>query len=61
MFHDMGLTARYNSPADQFEVDGANAARDFLRRHRIDQHEIDTVWAAVDYIRLPAFRSTCTR
>jgi hypothetical protein len=47
MFHDMGLTARYNSPNDRFEVDGANAARDFLRQRGIDQREIDTVWAAV--------------
>jgi hypothetical protein len=47
MFHDMGLTARYNSPSDRFEVDGANAARDFLRQHGIDQQQIDTVWAAV--------------
>jgi hypothetical protein len=47
MFHDMGLTARYNSPADRFEVDGANAAREFLRQRGIDQQQIDTVWAAV--------------
>jgi hypothetical protein len=47
MFHDMGLTARYSSTTDRFEVDGANAARDFLRSHGIDQREIDLVWAAV--------------
>jgi hypothetical protein len=47
MFHDMGLTARYSSPTDRFEVDGANAARDFLSHHHIDQQQIDTVWAAV--------------
>src|SRR3569833_2181074 len=47
MFHDMGLTARYNSPTDRFEVDGANAARDFLRQQGIDQQHIDTVWAVV--------------
>ena len=47
MFHDMGLTARHSSRNDRFEVDGANAARDFLRRHRIDEREIETVWAAV--------------
>src|ERR1700692_5007622 len=27
MFHDMGLTPRYSSKTDRFEVDGANAAR----------------------------------
>lgn len=47
MFHDMGLTARYSSTTDRFEVDGANAARDFLRAHGIDQRDVDLVWAAV--------------
>jgi hypothetical protein len=47
MFHDLGLTARYNSPSDRFEVDGANAARDFLRQHGIDPCQVDTVWAAI--------------
>jgi hypothetical protein len=47
MFHDMGLTSRYSSKSDRFEVDGANAARGFLRRHNISQQEIDTVWTAI--------------
>ena len=47
MFHDMGLTPRYSSKSDRFEVDGANAARAFLRRHNISQEEIDTVWTAI--------------
>ncbi|PMQ03744.1 hypothetical protein DyAD56_17690 [Dyella sp. AD56] len=47
MFHDMGLTPRHSSSNERFEVDGANAARDFLRRHGIHQHDIDTVWAAI--------------
>jgi HD superfamily phosphodiesterase len=42
MFHDMGLTRRYSSKSDRFEVDGANAARGFLRQHNISQQEIDT-------------------
>src|SRR3984957_21255756 len=37
MFHDMGLTPNYSSAQERFEVDGANAARDFLRRHDIPQ------------------------
>src|SRR6202158_4811725 len=41
MFHDMGLTPRYSSKTDRFEVDGANAARAFLRQHNISQQEID--------------------
>ena len=47
MFHDLGLTHHYSSKTDRFEVDGANAARDFLRRHRIEPRDIDTVWTAI--------------
>ena len=47
MFHDMGLTPRYSSPNERFEVDGANAARDFLCGHSISEAEIDTVWTAI--------------
>ena len=47
MFHDMGLTPRHSSPNERFEVDGANAARDFLRGHGISEAEIDTVWTAI--------------
>ena len=47
MFHDLGLVDQHSSKTDRFEVDGANAARDFLCRHRIEQKDIDTVWAAI--------------
>ena len=47
MFHDMGLTREYSSKSDRFEVDGANAAKTFLRQHNISQPEIDTVWTAI--------------
>src|SRR5438132_8862852 len=48
MFHDMGLTRQHGSAHERFEVDGANAARDFLRRHgRIAQQDIDIVWTAI--------------
>src|SRR6202162_4445744 len=47
IFHDMGLTPRYSSKSDRFEVDGANTARAFLRQHNISQQEIDTVWIAI--------------
>jgi HD superfamily phosphodiesterase len=33
MFHDIGLTQSYRGSQLRFEVDGANAARDFLRSH----------------------------
>jgi hypothetical protein len=47
MFHDMGLTPQHSSDDERFEVDGANAARDFLRGHGISQEDIDTVWTAI--------------
>jgi hypothetical protein len=47
MFHDMGLTPAHSSAHERFEVDGAHAARDFLRSHRIGQNDIDTVWTAI--------------
>jgi hypothetical protein len=47
MFHDLGLMKTYSSADERFEVDGANAARDFLRRHGIAQADIDTVWTAI--------------
>jgi hypothetical protein len=47
MFHDMGLTHQHSSAEERFEVDGANAARDFLRSHGIAQGDIDTVWTAI--------------
>jgi HD domain len=47
MFHDMGLTAKHSSSQERFEVDGANAAREFLRSHDITPSEIDTVWTAI--------------
>ena len=45
MFHDLGLTPKHSSAANRFEVDGANAAREFLRQHRIFQ--ADTVLASI--------------
>jgi hypothetical protein len=47
MFHDMGLTRQYGSSDERFEVDGANAARAFLRSHGISQQDVDTVWTAI--------------
>ena len=47
MFHDVGLTDRYRQSQLRFEVDGANAAGDFLRSHGISDAEIETVWTAI--------------
>ena len=47
MFHDMGLTEKYWSPNDRFEVDGANAAREFLKQYGIGENEIEQVWDSI--------------
>jgi hypothetical protein len=47
MFHDMGLTPRYSSKTDRFEVDGANSARAFLRQRNISEQDVDIVWTAI--------------
>lgn len=47
MFHDVGLTPAHSSPDLRFEVDGANAARDFLRGHGVDPGDIEKVWTAI--------------
>lgn len=47
MFHDLGLTQRYRSSALRFEVDGANAARDFLLQRGVGEAEAGKVWLAI--------------
>ncbi|NOV24295.1 HD domain-containing protein [Cupriavidus necator] len=47
MFHDIGLTSKYRESQLRFEVDGANAARDFLRSHNLSEDDVDKVWTAV--------------
>jgi hypothetical protein len=47
VFHDFGLTPKYRSRDHRFEVDGANAARDFLRANGIDDESAGVVWDAI--------------
>lgn len=47
MFHDMGLMEKYASPDLRFEVDGANAAREFMKSYDIPERDVDDVWAAI--------------
>ncbi len=47
MFHDLGLMPAHASRNERFEVDGAHAARDFLRSHGIPEADAYTVWTAV--------------
>ena len=47
MFHDIGLTSAYSSASERFEVDGANAAREFLLKHQIPREAAEVVWDAI--------------
>lgn len=47
VFHDLGLTPRYSSPDKRFEVDGANAARDFLKSHGYPEQSLQRVWDTI--------------
>ena len=47
MFHDIGLTEAHRHSHERFEVDGANAARDFMRRHGLPEASIELVWDAI--------------
>lgn len=47
MFHDFGLTEGFHTSSLRFEVDGANAARDFLCSHGIADADVHKVWTAI--------------
>ena len=47
VFHDLGLTPHYSSPDKRFEVDGANAARDFLKSHGLSKKILQLVWDTI--------------
>lgn len=47
VFHDFGLTPHYRSEDKRFEIDGANAARDFLKSHGVSAQMLQLVWDAI--------------
>jgi hypothetical protein len=47
MFHDIGLVEGHRSAHDRFEVDGANAAREFLAGHGVTGDALRIVWDAI--------------
>ncbi len=47
VFHDLGLVPHYSSPGLRFEVDGANAARDFLKSHGVPKEQLQLVWDTI--------------
>jgi HD domain len=46
-FHDLGLLKKFSSERDRFEVDSANAVRQFLEHHRVPDTRIQTAWDAI--------------
>ena len=47
MFHDFGMTSGYGTSHSRFEVDGANAARDFLKKHGVSDTDSQNIWLAI--------------
>ncbi|MFE9899214.1 HD domain-containing protein [Streptomyces achromogenes] len=47
MFHDLGLGRRFHDSGRRFEVDGAEAARRFLRDHQVPEDGVRRVWTAI--------------
>ncbi len=47
MFHDLGLTGLYSTSQLRFEVDSANAARDFLLERGVDATHAASVWMGI--------------
>jgi HD superfamily phosphodiesterase len=54
VFHDLGLCPHYSSADKAFEVDGANAARDFLRSHGFSPQALQLVWDTIAIHTSPA-------
>jgi HD domain len=54
MFHDLGLTQRYRASTLRFEVDSANAAREFLLDRGVDKADADKVWLGIALHTTPA-------
>src|SRR6185369_9212617 len=46
-FHDLGLTKKFSSQNERFEVDGANAVRQFLTAHNVPEGQVQTAWEAI--------------
>lgn len=47
VLHDLGLVEAHRTPAERFEVDGADAARRFLVERRVPAERVDVVWDAI--------------
>src|ERR1700692_713394 len=57
-FHDLGLLKKFSSATDRFEVDGANAVRQFLEHHGVPSARIQTAWDALSLHTTPRLQRT---
>lgn len=46
-FHDLGLLKQFSTADDRFEVDSANAVRQFLEYHNVSAARIQVAWDAI--------------
>jgi hypothetical protein len=46
-FHDFGLLKKFSSPDERFEIDGANAVRQFLTAHKVPEERIQLAWETI--------------
>ncbi|MDT0196507.1 HD domain-containing protein [Arthrobacter sp. AB6] len=47
LFHDLGLTNKYRTSNQRFEVDGADVAYNFLREHGRSDQDARAVWLGI--------------
>jgi hypothetical protein len=47
LFHNVGLSPKYHGSPHRYEVDGANAARDFMKQYAVGDEGIKEVWVAI--------------
>ncbi|HZX01476.1 HD domain-containing protein [Kribbella sp.] len=47
LFHDLGLTAKYRTTNQRFEIDGADLARAFLLDHGVPDRAAESVWLGI--------------
>jgi hypothetical protein len=47
VYHDFGLIKWFSSQNERFEVDGANAVRQFLIAHDVPEEKAQTAWEAI--------------
>lgn len=61
LFHDLGLVDHYHTQTKRFEVEGADAAREFLRGTASTSQKPIWFGRRSRYIRRPEFHNTCGR